>query len=378
MPEEDAFACASRVPSDQDAAESATRLPAATTSDCSVIVQERPSPDWDAFVTAAAEASLYHLHGWAEIASQVFSHRALYIEARDRSGSLAGIMPVVQHRSLLLGNFATSLAFFNYGGVIAREPAVAHQVMTRAAEVAERLGCRYLEFRDTQPRTGDWALRTDKITLQLELPERFEILARSLGSKLRSQVKRAEREPLRVRTGTGDLLHDFYSVFSENMRDLGTPVYPKAFFEAILQRYETHCSLVVIDWRGEPSAAAFLVFWRQRAEVPWAACRARSKPFGLNMKLYWELLEIAVRRGCRSFDFGRSTVGTGTDRFKRQWGAQPVPLYWYRWQRRPGSNAAPAGEDRGRGLSMATAIWQRMPLSLANTLGPLISGALPW
>jgi hypothetical protein len=174
------------------------------------------------------------------------------------------------------------------------------------------------------------------------------------------------------------LLDDFYTVFAENMRDLGTPVYPKRFFEVILRRYEPHCQLVVIDWRGQPIAAAFLVFWRGRAEVPWASCRAEGKPLGMNMKLYWELLSLSISRGCNVFDFGRSTVGAGTDRFKRQWGAQPVPLYWYRWERGGGRPDTATGEERGKVMQFATAIWQRLPLRIANTLGPLISGALPW
>ena len=162
------------------------------------------------------------------------------------------------------------------------------------------------------------------------------------------------------------------------MRDLGTPVYPKRFFEAILRRFEGYCQLVVIDWQGEPAAAAFLTFWQARAEVPWACCRAKAKPLGLNMKLYWEILSLSVSRGCRLFDFGRSTVDSGTYRFKRQWGADPVPLYWYRWERRGSRHEASAGEAKGKAMQLATVIWQRLPLSIANTLGPFISGALPW
>ncbi len=294
------------------------------------------------------------------------------------SGSLIGVLPVIRQRSWLLGNFATSLAFFNYGGALAADPLVAQQMMIRAAEAAEALGCRYLEFRDVEPRPGEWARRTDKVTLRLELPGTVEALSKRLGSKLRSQVKRAEREGVACRTGAAALLDEFYSVFAENMRDLGTPVYPKRFFEAILERFEQYCQLVIIESQGEPWAAAFLVFWRGCAEVPWASCRAKAKPLGANMKLYWELLSQAIGRGCTSFDFGRSTVDSGTDRFKRQWGAEPMPLHWYRWERHRNGREAPSSEERGKSLRLATAIWQRLPLSIANALGPLISGALPW
>ena len=346
--------------------------------ECAISVREAPSADWDAFVLQAPTASLYHLGGWTELAREVFGHRMLFVESRCASGSLVGVLPVVRQRSWLLGNFATSVAFFNYGGALAADPDVARRMMVRAAEAAEELGCRYLEFRDTQSRLGDWLLRTDKITLQLELPATVDALSKRLGSKLRSQVKRAEREGLQCRAGTAALLDDFYAVFAENMRDLGTPVYPKRFFEAILRRFERFCQLMVIDSHGEPAAAAFLMFWRGRAEVPWASCRAHAKPLGLNMRLYWELLCLSISRGCTAFDFGRSTVDSGTYRFKRQWGAEPVPLYWYRWERRESGREAVTGGERGKAMQFATAIWQRLPLVVANTLGPHISGALPW
>ena len=339
-------------------------------------VREAPSADWDAFVEQSPTASLTHLSGWTELAREVFGHRTLFIEARAPSGALVGVLPIVQQRHWLLGNFATSIAFFTYGGAVAADSAVAEQLMVRAAEAADTLGCRYLEFRDTQERSGPWCRRSDKVALQLELPPTFDALGKRLGSKLRAQVKRAEREGLERRIGTVELADDFYAVFAENMRDLGTPVYPKRFFETILRRFGTQCQLVVIDWQGRPAAAGFLTFWRNRAEIPWASCRLDAKRVGVNMKLYWEILALAIERGCTVFDFGRSTVDSGTDRFKRQWGAQPVPLHWYRWER--GGVPAKATEDKGRVMQLATTVWQRLPLPIANTLGPLVSGALPW
>jgi len=347
-------------------------------SPCRVNVLEAPAADWDPFVMGFPEASIYHLSGWTEVAREVFGHRVLFVEARDASGSLMGVLPVIRQRSWLLGNFATSLAFFNYGGALAADPLVAQQLMNRAAAAAQALGCRYLEFRDVKPRAGEWVQRTDKVTLRLELPDTVEALSKRLGSKLRSQVKRAEREGVQCRTGSTALLDEFYAVFAENMRDLGTPVYPKRFFAAILKRFEPYCQLVVIESRGEPWAAALLVFWRGQAEVPWASCRAKAKPFGANMKLYCELLSQAIARGCTAFDFGRSTVDSGTYRFKQQWGAQPVPLYWYRWERNGSEQETSSAEERGKAIRWATTIWQRLPLSIANTLGPLVSGALPW
>lgn len=346
---------------------------------CQLAVLQEPPADWDAFVAKRPGASIYLLSGWALLAREVFGHRVFFIEARSPTKSLEGVLPLVRQKSAVFGNFLTSMPFFNYGGALADTPQVTLALMHRARDLAKQLGCRYLEFRDAQPQPGEWRVRTDKVTLILDLPADFATLSKQLGAKLRSQVKRAERESPAVRVGAAELLDDFYEVFCRTMRDLGTPVYPKRFFAAILRRFPQQCLLVVVDRAGSPAAAAFLILSADgRAEIPWAACRDDAKPAGFNMKLYWEVLRSLVERGCRQFDFGRSSVDSGTYRFKLQWGARPHQLYWHRWERgaTAADTAAPAGD--GGVIRHATAVWRRLPLAVANALGPIISPSLPW
>ena len=339
---------------------------------------ERPSPDWDDFVRSRPQASPYLLGGWAELAREVFGHSAYFIEARDSAAALQGVLPLVRQKSLVFGAFLTSMPFFNYGGALADTPEVTAALMEHGRALAQRLQCRYLEFRDVAQRPGTWRMRTDKVTLVLDLPADFESLSKQLGSKLRSQVKRVERESPSVRTGAAELLPDFYDIFCRTMHELGTPVYPQRFFARILERFPDQCVLVLIDRAGRPAAAGFLVIANGRAEIPWAGCREDAKPLGFNMKLYWEVLRTAVERQCRQFDFGRSSVDSGTYRFKLQWGAKPQQLYWHRWERGAEDvTAAPQAGD-GRLMRYATSAWKRLPLGIANTLGPIVSPSLPW
>lgn len=342
-------------------------------------VRSNPSHDWDSFVEKHPSASIYLKSGWSLLAREVFRHSAYFLEGRDRSGALCGILPIVQQKSLLLGNFATSVPFFNYGGAVADDPSTARALMEEGAKLAQQRGCSYVEYRDAQQMPGAWNVRTDKVSMILELPATFAELSKKLGSKLRSQAKRADREEPNVRIGSIELLDAFYDVFAQNMRDLGTPVYPKKFFAAILERFAKNTTLVVITSRGVPAAAAFLVIANGRAEIPWASCRADMKPLGFNMKLYWEVLQHVCDLKCTSFDFGRSTVNAGTYNFKKQWGAQPVQLYWHRWERSPKAHSERSDEDEARGLMYyATQVWRRLPLPIANTVGPWVSPNLPW
>jgi serine/alanine adding enzyme len=345
----------------------------------SLTAEARPSVDWDPFVLARPDASIYLRSGWTQFVTEVFGHRSAFIEARAESKALVGVLPIVQQRSLLLGNFATSIPFFNYGGALCDDATVAHQLMMRAKQIAQEWGCSYLEFRDVQPRSGDWLVRKDKVSMVLQLPASFEALSKQLGSKLRSQVKRADREQSTVKVGGIELVEDFYGVFAENMRDLGTPVYPKRFFRELVQRFPNQCRILIVEQGGVAGAAAFLVVDGTRAEIPWASCRSAAKPLGFNMKLYWEVLKWCVEQGCTRFDFGRSTADSGTFNFKKQWGAEPVQLYWHRWERRARPVTANEVElKRGGLMERASDAWKRLPLPVANTLGPLLSPKLPW
>jgi serine/alanine adding enzyme len=336
-----------------------------------------PAGDWDSFVRARREASIYLMSGWSVLLRDVFGHDPYFIEARDASGALQGVLPLVLQRSPVFGRFLTSMPFFNYGGALADDMEVTLQLMAKAQALAQELRCRYLELRDAAPRPGNWLVRTDKASLILDLPADLATLSKQLGSKLRSQVKRADRENPSVRVGGVELLNDFYGIFCRTMRDLGTPVYPKRFLSAILERFPQESLLVVVDRAGAPAAGAFLIIDNDRAEIPWAACREDAKAAGFNMRLYWEVLTAVIARGCRRFDFGRSTIDSGTYRFKRQWGAQPLQLYWHRWEPSASVDSVqPATESRA--MRYATAIWKRLPLGLANAVGPLVSPGLPW
>ena len=352
---------------------------AVDTSQLTLSIRRFPSADWDDYVASRPASAIYLASGWTLIAREVFGHEAFFVETRDSQGRLCGVLPFVRQKSLLFGDFATSIPFFNYGGALGNCEKIVGLMMEQARKHVSALGCSYLEFRDVaERRQGEWLTRTDKVSMILNLPESAAALSKAIGSKVRSQVKRSDREAASVRIGGRELLDDFYGVFCCNMRDLGTPVYAKRFFEAMLDRFPQQCALLVVDRGGAPAAAAFLVISKQRAEIPWAACRADAKPLGFNMRLYWEVLVAVLDRGCTVFDFGRSTVGSGTYAFKKQWGATPIQLRWHRWERRAARREpfVPAAESTA--MRIATAVWQRLPLRVANALGPLVSPHLPW
>ncbi|HUY83182.1 MAG TPA: FemAB family XrtA/PEP-CTERM system-associated protein [Steroidobacteraceae bacterium] len=332
--------------------------------------------DWDAYVERHPQASAYHRAAAVEIGARAFGLRTAFLAARDERSRLIGALPLVEQSSALFGRFLVSLPFVTYGGILAEDPPAAAALAAEAAALGRERRADHVELRHTAPLAAPgFAERLDKVSMILALPDsEAELLAR-LGSKLRSQIRRAEREPIEILWGGAESLRDFYPLFAAAMHGLGTPVYSRRFFEIAYDALREVASVLVVRLRGEAHAAAILVRHGRRFEVPWAAASPRAKRLSVNMRMYSEMLRFAVAGGAEAFDFGRSTVDSGTYRFKAQWGAQAQQLHWHYWLR--GAGAVPKLNQSNPKYARAAALWRRMPLCCANLLGPYIARKLP-
>ncbi|MCI0505899.1 MAG: FemAB family PEP-CTERM system-associated protein [Gammaproteobacteria bacterium] len=327
------------------------------------------------FVRSSDCASVYHLTDWCELISDVFKHRCYYFMAESSEQEIIGVLPLVRLKSKLFGDYMVSMPYFNYGGAVATIPEVEEALISCATAKAAEIGLRHIEFRDIKPRDIKESVRTDKVAMILPLPDNQEVLWKKLGAKRRSQINRPLREDVNAKNGREELLNDFYQVFSHNMRDLGTPVYSKLFFSEILRRFPDNTHIVIIYHKGKPVGSAFLIGFRDQLEIPWASTLRSVNSIGVNMLLYWEVLKYAMASGYKSFDFGRSSVDSGTYRFKKQWGAEPKQLYWHYWLN--AGQQMPKLTPSNPKYQLAISAWQRLPLFVANRIGPLIVKNLP-
>ena len=335
-----------------------------------------PPADWDDFVRGHVAASAYHLASAVRIGTEAFGLRTLFLTARDDGGRLAGVLPLVEQSSLLFGRFLTSVPFFTYGGILANGPEATSALVHAATALAQERRARHVELRHMAPLPGlTLSERLDKVSMVLPLPDSEAELNKKLGSKLRSQIKRADREQIEVVWGGGELVSEFYAVFAPAMHELGTPVYPQRFFDIACRALREVCAVLIVRMQGHAEAAAIVVRHGRRIEVPWAAATALGKRNSVNMRMYWEMLRYSVSAGAEGFDFGRSTVDSGTYKFKAQWGAQPLQLHWHYWL--PGGAAIPKLNQSNPKYARAADLWRRMPLWCANLIGPHIVRNLP-
>lgn len=330
---------------------------------------------WDTYVLRSPLSNGYHLSGWRRVIEEAFGHRTYYFLVQGPEGTVQGVAPLVLLASRGFGRFLVSLPFVNYGGVVAETHEVRLRLEQCIIEQARAVNADHVELRHEEVTNTSWVSTERKVSMRLSLPNSYEKLLQGFPSKLRSQVRRAQKEGMTVRVGGSDCLDEFYTVFSRCMRDLGTPVYAKGFFEKILQVFPKETRICVVSHGETPVAAGFLYGFRSSLEIPWAASDKRFNKLAPNMLLYGTVLEYACQQGFQVFDFGRSTPDSGTYRFKAQWGAQPKQLHWYYWMR--DENPVPQLNPQNPKYALAIRLWQKLPVAVANILGPHIVKHLP-
>ena len=328
---------------------------------------------WDRFVATADGSTFCHLAGWREVMTDVLGHEAIYLAAEDPGQTWRGVLPLVRVRSIL-GHYLVSLPFLNDGGPLG-DDAARLQLVEHAVAEAQRSGATLLELRSRGAIPGPVTPSHRKISVHLAMPESVdELWTKTFRAKLRSQVRRPTKDGMTARCGSAELA-PFYDVFARNMRDLGTPVLPRAFFERLASVFGDRVVFATVyTTEGVPAAAACCLVWRDELEVTWASSIRELNRLSPNMLLYARLMEEAIGRGVRLFNFGRCTPDGPTHRFKQQWGGDDVPLPWAYWSK---SGAAGTPSPDRPLFRVATAVWSRLPMAIANRLGPVLARQLP-
>jgi len=332
-------------------------------------------PRLEGYVAAGGQVPLSRHLGWLPVLERGLRHTTYCLETRQEEQT-RGVLPLACVSSLLFGRFLVSLPYLNYGGPLAEDEAAASVLIDTAVALADSLNVRYLELRNEwgyeHPALGQ--RMTSKMHMRLPLPASAEELWDQIPAKVRNQVRKAQKNDLQVSWGGEDLLPDFYAVFSQNMRDLGTPVFGSALFQAILAQFAGRAEFCVVRSAGGPLAAGLLLHGWGISEVPSASSLRQFNHTNANMLLYWHMLERAVERKQEVFDFGRSSEDSSTYRFKKQWGALPHPAEWQYYVRKGTIQDMRPQNPKYQTLIR---IWQHLPLRITRLLGPRIVRAIP-
>ncbi len=340
---------------------------------------EIETAQWPCGVSDVADGTMPRLTGhsqaWVNTVADGLRQRAYVLQAK-RSGNVTGILPLFLVSGPIFGRFLVSIPYINTGGAWATDDESAVKLVDHACDLADELDVRYLELRHETPvKHPKFNFeRTEKKHMRLALHETPEALMKSYRSKLRSQIKKSGQYDLEHEFGGIELVDTFYAIFARNMRDLGTPVFPKRLFQAMCREFGDDAEICVVSQKGTAVASGILVHQNGMTEVPSASCLREFNRTNANMFMYRYLLERAIQRGSHTFDFGRSSEGSGTYKFKAQWGAKPCEAVWQYYVRK-GSPEEMRPDDSGK--QRLIQLWQKMPVWLTKIVGPPIVRGIP-
>lgn len=345
-------------------------------------MEEKDKEAWDSFVDTHPEGHPSFLSAWRKVFKEAFGHEHHFALAEDDSGSIVGILPLVHIRSLLFGSALISVPYINGGGILALHDEAASELLCFARRLSVEKNTNYIELRQRKAEeflSKELEEKSHKVSMLLELQSNPEMVFKGFSSKLRSQIRRPSKDGVTAKVAGQDLptersVEAFYTVFSKNMRDLGTPVYPRRLFTSAMRHFGQRARLISVWYEGNPAAAGLTIGSGRTAEILWASSLRRYSRQAPNMLLYWESIKTAVVDGYEVFDFGRCSLDGGSYKFKKQWGSSPQSLHWYYDIRKGDIPDISPGNSR---FSTLVQCWKKLPIPVANSLGPWITKSLP-
>ncbi|HEX4736173.1 MAG TPA: FemAB family XrtA/PEP-CTERM system-associated protein [Allosphingosinicella sp.] len=338
------------------------------------LTDARDSAAIDDFVAQHPQAQLFHRPHWSRAVAKGCGAKAHYLVAEN--GSLCGLLPLSEVRSPLFGNSMVSAGFGVGGGILAEDSETAQALADAAWTLAGERGCTGLELRGGAVPEGPWQLNDSVYAnFSADLPQGDEAILLSIKKRQRAEVRRAQTFDLNFTEGTGAAeLDAHYRTYGASVRNLGTPVFPRRLFEAMASEFGDDAHILTAWKDGKPLSSVFSFFFKGSAAPYWGGGTAEARQWRANEATYYELMCRAARRGCTRFDFGRSKVGSGPYAFKKNWGFEPEPLVY---ATRTADGAAQRQiNPMSPKYRLQVATWKRMPLWLANVLGPPIAKGL--
>ncbi|MBN1210980.1 MAG: FemAB family PEP-CTERM system-associated protein [candidate division Zixibacteria bacterium] len=335
---------------------------------------DRYESAWSEYVDRSPEATVAHPVGWRKAMKTGLGHEPYYLLALEND-AVKGVLPLFLVKTWWRTKYIVSLPWIDYGGLLADDEPTARALLERGQQLTKELNAEFMEFRSVDENHLGMALRTDKATFLLPLDKDPEIVWKGFDAKLRNQIRKSQKSELSSEFVGLEGLDRFYKVFSYNMRDLGTPVWGRVFFRAILENFPDKARLILVNKDRVTIAGGLVLAFKDRLYVPSASSYRSHLKYCPNHALYWSVIKYACEKGFAYFDFGRSSYDANTFNFKKQWTQPPRPLTWQYYLNR--IDEVPSINPANPKYKLFIGLWRRLPLFMANYLGPKVIKNFP-
>lgn len=330
--------------------------------------------DWNNFLDNCPTGNFYQRFEWKGINERAFGHRCDFL-ALERDNAIQAVLPLVHVKSRLFGHLLASMPFVNFGGPAAGNAEDERAIVEAGKRIAEQSGVDYLELRCDRALDAGLPQATHKVSMTIPLKADPDEQWSLFKSKHRTQIRRVFKENVRVENGRHELLDTFYQLYCQSWRELGTPVYQKAYFRDILDALPEHTRIFVAFQGDTPIATAFNGYYKDVVEGMWAAVAPEARRLNPNYALYWEMIKRACENGYGQYHLGRSTAGSGAEQFKQKWNAEAKQLYWHYHLVK--NTEMPALNADNPKFDLAIKVWRKLPLPVTQWLGPMVARSIP-
>jgi len=331
------------------------------------LMQPQDAARWDEFVLNCPEASFFHRAGWQKVIEQAFGHKT-YFYLAEVDGRIEGVLPLAEIKSRLFGHSLGSLPFCVYGGPAATSTAVADALDREAQALAAKLQVGHLEYHNVAPRHADWHAKDLYVTFRREMDPDPEKNMNAIPRKQRAMVRKGIKAGLASEIDAN--VDRFFTAYATSVHRLGTPVFSKKYFRLLKETFGDDCEVMTITKDGNLISSVMSFYFRDEVLPYYGGGMPAAREVAGNDFMYWELMRRTCTRGYRIFDFGRSKKGTGSHDFKKNWGFEPTPLHYeYKLVR---ATEVPDTNPLNPKYQLMIRTWQKMPIALANLIGPHI------
>ena len=270
---------------------------------------------------------------------------------------------------MLFGNSLVSTGFTVGGGPVADDAEKLAALDQEALSLADRLDVDYLEYRTGESRHLDWENNADLyVSFRKRIGPDHEKDLQAIPRKQRAMVRKGIKAGLT--SAIDDDVDRLHAIYAVSVRNLGTPVFSIAYFRALMDTFGSDLDIVTVLHDGTAVASVMNFYFRDQVLPYFGGGTLAARALAGNDFMYWEVMRRAVERGCREFDFGRSKQGTGAFSFKKNWGFDPRPMtYEYKLRK---LESIPEINPLNPKYRLFIAAWKRLPLPIANLMGPYI------
>ncbi len=322
---------------------------------------------WDAFVQASPEATFFHRAGWKTVLEKAFGHRTHFLFARA-GHAIEGILPLAEINSRLFGHALISLPFGVYGGIAATTERARVALDDAAQALAIRLKVGHLEYRNVNVFHNDWPTSDVYVTFRKAIDPDVEKNLAAIPRKQRAMVRKGIK--FNLASEIDQDVDRFFTLYADNVHRHGTPALPKRYFALLKGTFGADCEPMIVTHKGAPVSGVMTFYFRDEVLPYYAGDLAAARDLAANDFKYWELMRRACARGCKIFDYGRSKRNTGSFDFKKNWGFEPTPLHYE--YKLVTADRVPENNPLNPKYRVMIATWRRLPIALANWLGPHI------